>query len=99
VVATRGSFGYRACLATGVDPRFDIWDGTGLATDFVWSLNYPRRHLDGGAKALAAARYAVELERGAKDRQGGSGRFGGGSAPIDAEPDFGRSPAEGRAER
>lgn len=61
---------YRACLEAGVEPRFKMWDGEGFAADFVWSLNDQRRHLDGNQRKLAAARYAIELEREGKERQG-----------------------------
>ena len=60
---------YRACIAAGVEPRFKTWDGVGFAADFVWSLNDRRRHLDGNQRKLAAARYAIELEREGKERQ------------------------------
>jgi DNA methylase len=80
---------YRACLVVNVVPQFQTWDGNGSAADFVWSLNFSRRHLDDGAKAMAAARYAIELEREAKERQGT--RTDLTSVPIDTEVEFGRS--------
>ena len=57
---------YRACLEAKVEPVFQTWDGDGFVTDFVHSLNYARRHLEGNAKALAAGRYAVAREAGRK---------------------------------
>ena len=60
---------YIACREAGVIPKFVEWDGVGLATDFVWSLNGPRRHLEGGAKQLAAGRYAIAREAEARERQ------------------------------
>lgn len=61
---------YRACLEAGVDPRFQTWDGIGFAADFVWALNATRRHLEGNARKIAAAKYAIELEREASERSG-----------------------------
>jgi N6-adenosine-specific RNA methylase IME4 len=60
---------YRACLAAGVEPLFQNWTGPGLAVDYVWSLNGPRRHLDGPARQLAAGRYAIAREEEASRRQ------------------------------
>jgi MT-A70 len=79
---------YRACLKANVEPEFEEWDGVGLAADFVWSLNGPRRHLDGGKKQLAAGRYAITREAEAKARQGS--RTDTSSQNWD-EVDFGRS--------
>lgn len=87
---------YRACLEAGIEPRFKTWDGEGFAADFVWSLNDRRRHLDGNQRKLAAARYAVELEREAKDRQGT--RTDLTLASNEAEVAFGKS-AEHAAEK
>lgn len=80
---------YRACLAASVEPTFEDWDGVGLASDFVWSLNGPRRHLDGGALQLAAGRYAIAREAEARERQGR--RTDLTSSQICDEVDFGKS--------
>lgn len=80
---------YRACLAANVTPVFTEWSGDGLATDHVWSLNAERRHLEGGARKLAAGRYSIAHEAEAKKRQGGSGRFG--SVQNCTEPEYGSS--------
>lgn len=80
---------YRACLEAGVEPRFQTWDGIGFAADFVWALNATRRHLEGNARKIAAAKYAIELEREAKERQGA--RTDLTSASNDANVEFGRS--------
>jgi hypothetical protein len=56
----------------------------------VWSLNYPRRHLDGGKKAAVAARYAIAHAAEAKERQGTRTDLET-SAQICAEVEFGRS--------
>lgn len=50
-----------------------------------------RRHLEGGAKQIAAGRYAIARESEAKERQGGSGRFGSSKILNEPEVDFGRS--------
>lgn len=60
---------YRACLEAGIKPRFQTWDGVGFAADFVWSLNATRRHLEGNARKIAAAKYAIELEREGEERR------------------------------
>lgn len=60
---------YRACRAAGVDPIFRQWDGVGSPSDYVWSLNNTRRHLDGNARALAAGRYAVRQQAESVSRQ------------------------------
>lgn len=60
---------YRACLEAGIEPRFQTWDGIGFAADFVWSLNATRRHLEGNARKIAAAKYAIELEREGEERR------------------------------
>lgn len=80
---------YRACLAAGVEPRYSQWDGVGLAADFVWSLNGPRRHLEGGALQIAAGKYAIAREHEARERQGA--RTDLTSSPVGDEVEFGRS--------
>lgn len=87
---------YRACLEAGVEPRFQTWDGNGFAADFVWSLNATRRHLEGNARKIAAAKYAIELEREAKERQGR--RTDLTLASNEADVSFGKS-AEHAAEK
>ncbi len=82
---------YRACLKAGREPRFETWDGVGLAADYVYDLNWNRRHLDDGAKLMAAARYAIEREAEAKARQLSKLNNVGSSLPIGDNEDFGRS--------
>jgi hypothetical protein len=60
-----------------------------LAADFVWSLNFTRRHLEGNARKIAAAKYAIEIEREARERQGT--RTDITLVPIGTEVEFGRS--------
>jgi N6-adenosine-specific RNA methylase IME4 len=83
---------YLACQEAGVEPRFETWDGIGLAADFVQSLNGPRRHLDTGAKQIAAGRYAIERGKEAKERQGA--RTDLTSSSNEDEVEFGRSAAK-----
>jgi hypothetical protein len=85
---------YRACIKAGVEPRFETWDGVGLAADFVWDLNFSRRHLDGGAKVMAAARYAKEREVEADARKKANLRNVGSTSSIEDIDDFGRSTAK-----
>lgn len=83
---------HRACLAAGIPPTFRIWSGPGLAVDYVWSLNGPRRHLDGPARQLAAARYAIAREAEAAQRQLAGLRHVGSSPQI-CSNEAGRSAA------
>jgi hypothetical protein len=57
----------RACLAAGVAPRFETWDGAGSEIAFVTSKNLCRRHLSENQRALVAARLAT-LEHGGARR-------------------------------
>ncbi len=48
---------YRACLAAGVEPRFESWDGDeSHVLDLILSLNVHRRHLNESQRALVAAK-------------------------------------------
>lgn len=80
---------YRACAAAGVEPRFETWSGEGLACDFVWSLNGPRRHLTREQQQIAAGKWAIAREDEARNRQGD--RTDLTSVSIDTEVDYGRS--------
>src|SRR5438552_9927930 len=48
-----GRHRYRACLETGVEPRFRDWneETDGSPWLFVWDKNAERRHLEKGVKA------------------------------------------------
>jgi ParB-like chromosome segregation protein Spo0J len=50
---------YKACLESGVEPRFREWDGIGSLIEFVVSLNMHRRHLTESQRAMVAARIAT----------------------------------------
>lgn len=83
-----------ACDLAGVSPQFIEMDGN-LESPvlYVISRNLHRRHLSVSQRACIAAEMVPLLQEEAKERQGGSGRFG--SARLHAEPaDKGR---EGRA--
>jgi hypothetical protein len=80
---------YQACIDLGIKPRLEVWDGEGLLVDFVWDLNAERRQLTGGARDIAAAKYAIAREEEAKIRSGM--RTDLTSASIDAEVEFGKS--------
>src|SRR5262245_29758517 len=60
---------YLACVELGIKPHFEEWDGKGLLADFVWDLNAQRRQLTGGARDIAAAKYAKAREKEARQRQ------------------------------
>lgn len=60
---------YIACEKLGIKPRFrnlECVDGDALG--YVWSANVTRRHLNQAQKALAAAKMANFMERGAYPR-------------------------------
>ena len=66
---------WRACEVTGVEPRFETWDGEGPPLDYVLSANLHRRHLNEGQRALIAARLATMRQGERTDLSGNSGRF------------------------
>jgi N6-adenosine-specific RNA methylase IME4 len=61
---------YRACLETGTEPQFRVWDGKGSLVTFVVSLNLRRRHLTSSQRAVVALDVLPMLEAEAKKRQG-----------------------------
>lgn len=54
---------YRACVAAGVEPHFEVFEGADPVA-FVVSKNVARRHLDESQRALASSRIAT-LQKGA----------------------------------
>jgi hypothetical protein len=58
--------------------------------DFVWAVNWNRRHLDGGAKQIASAKFAIAHEAEARARQGARTDLGT-NLYQGAEDGFGRS--------
>lgn len=48
---------YRACVAAGVEPHFEVFEGADPVA-FVVSKNVARRHLDESQRAIAAAKIA-----------------------------------------
>jgi hypothetical protein len=64
-----------ACLRAGVEPAYRQFGSrtsdNGDPLEFVYDMNYHRRHLGDGDRVLAAARYATA--KGGGDRQGGKG--------------------------
>lgn len=59
---------YRACIKTGVSPKFLIYSGTS-PVQFVLSKNLCRRNLTASQRAVAAVELLPLLEREAKQRQ------------------------------
>lgn len=55
---------YRACVAAGVEPHFEVFEGADPVA-FVVSKNVARRHLDESQRAVAAARIA-NMKQGAR---------------------------------
>lgn len=54
---------YRACLAAGQEPIYEVYNGDGTREDlvgFVISRNYHRRHMNESQRAMVAARMVRE---------------------------------------
>lgn len=62
---------YNACIATGVEPRYQDWDGVGSLVSFVISLNLNRRHLNESQRAMVAAKLA-NLDKAGRPSEIGS---------------------------
>lgn len=59
----------RACELVGVNPKVTFYTGSESPTEYVWSLNATRRHLDKSQLAIIAAKMLPLLEAEAKERQ------------------------------
>jgi len=59
---------YRACMAAGVKPEFEEWDGKGTPEAFVISKNLRHRHLSPVEKAKIGARLKTRFEEAARAR-------------------------------
>lgn len=75
----------RACGLTGVQARYEEFEGTELeAIHCVVSLNAKRRHLDSGQRATSAAKmteFLDQVQRAAKKRQREGGKEAGRGRP------------------
>jgi len=60
---------HRACLETGVAPRFETWNGQGSLVSLVVSLNLHRRHLTPSQASAVAADALPLYEKEARERQ------------------------------
>ncbi len=58
----------RACLAAGVEPRFETWNGEGSELELIVSLNLRRRHLNESQRAMLAARLKDKLAEENRNR-------------------------------
>jgi len=47
---------HRACIETGIEPRFRTWDGKGSLVTFILSMNLHRRHLNETQRGIIAYR-------------------------------------------
>ncbi|MEU8275710.1 DUF5131 family protein [Microbispora bryophytorum] len=68
---------YRACMAAGVDPVFEVLPERyteSMILDYIVSTNIERRHLNAGQKALVALEYEKACAAAAKDAQREAGR-------------------------
>lgn len=76
-----GRHRYRACIETGVEPRFTEFDGDD-PVEFVTSENAARRHMSESQIAFAIAAMKPYEERKARERMaaGGAGGLGKGGA-------------------
>jgi hypothetical protein len=63
----------RACEASGVEPRFVDWDGSGDPALWVISKNLKRRHLDTSQRSRIAPKLLEYYAAAAKERQKESG--------------------------
>ena len=70
---------YRACRDAGIPVKTRGYLGKD-PVGFVWSMNFHRRHMDAGQRAIAGAKRLPFLQDEAKDRQRASGRFAGKDA-------------------
>lgn len=80
----------RACRETGVEPRFQEWDGKGSLVAFVVSLNLRRRHLDETQRAVIAAKLKPMLSREAAERKADE-RAGANLRPAQDDAGNGRT--------
>lgn len=60
---------HRACIETGIEPRFRTWKGQGSLVSFVVSLNLHRRHLSSSQRAVVVLDVLPMLEAEARERQ------------------------------
>jgi hypothetical protein len=58
-----------ACRLAGVAPRFEPAPVNGSAADYVYSVNYHRRHLTDGGRQLASGRYKEVAAKEAAERK------------------------------
>lgn len=72
-----------ACEMVGVEPRYEVWVGTGSPTEWVVSQNVHRRHLTESQRAMVAAALVPLFEEEAKERQR-AGLRQGEAAPVSA---------------
>jgi N6-adenosine-specific RNA methylase IME4 len=72
---------YLACKDIGIEPQYQTYDGDGLLTELVISLNLNRRHLTDGQKAFIAISIEPHLAKEAKERQREAGRLHGQNHP------------------
>ncbi len=63
---------HRACLAAGVEPRFETYSGTD-PIGFVLAKNIHRRHLNASQRAMVATRLEELYAAEAKERQRAAG--------------------------
>ena len=74
---------HRACIDTGIEPRFREWDGNGSALDMVVSMNLHRRHLSFGQLVFVALKVKKAKAVEAKERQL-AGLKQGSTTPVSA---------------
>ncbi len=60
---------YRACVAAGVEPRYQEWDGKGSLVAFAVSLNVKRRHLTSSQLSVIALSVEKQLKQEAQEKE------------------------------
>ena len=64
---------YRACTELGIPVETRKWNGVGSLVEFVFAVNFHRRHLSSSQKAAVATEIEERLAKEAKEKQRAAG--------------------------